>query len=111
MDEDGTGAENDAALLKYIQRVDAEALTHLQAVAPWLRPAHTRTAGFTYLAHHCQTCGVVQGDHYLLAHGGPYWPEDGTSLAGLRVVPGIGCLRADADTSQAGWMDQVEVKS
>ena len=109
-DEDGDRYAGDgAAVLKYVERLNADCLEHVQGVASWLRPAPTRTSGIHYLAHHCESCSAVQGDHFVFGVDGPYWLEDDEAIASLRVVPGVGALRAVATAAGSGWMDRVVV--
>lgn len=107
-DEEGDQYLGDgAAVLHYIERLDTGSLIHLQQVAPWLYPASTRTSGIRYLAHHCESCGAVQGDHFVFSPDGPYFPQDEAGVARLRVVAGVGPLRARASAAMSSWMDNV----
>jgi hypothetical protein len=53
--------EGQGALLHYVEHLDATAAAFVLQHAPWLRLASTRTSGQTYYAHHCTTCGALQG--------------------------------------------------
>lgn len=100
--------EGEGALLKYIEWLEAGALDFIQGRAPWLRMAPTRTYGRPYLAHHCTTCGAIQGDHFLFSPDGPYWPETEDEVAGLAFIQGLGALNARATAGQSEWMNQLE---
>ena len=76
-------------------------------ISLWLRYAPTRTSGQIYLAHHCTTCGALQGDHFVFSPDGPYWPEGDVQLASLRFIRGLGQLTAQASAEQSAWMDRV----
>ncbi|KAF1710180.1 hypothetical protein [Pseudoxanthomonas sacheonensis] len=97
----------DGALLHYIEYLDEGAAAFVRGHAPWLRPASTRTSGQTYLAHHCTTCGAIQGDHFVFSPDGPYWPQDNGDLSRLRFIEGPGALIARASAGQSAWMDRV----
>lgn len=96
------------ALLRFIEAMDEAAIAQVQFHAPWLRMAHTRTSGTTYLAHHCATCGSLQGDHFVFSPNGPYWPQDDAALARLRLIPCEGPLDAQACAGESAWMERVE---
>lgn len=101
-------AAGDTALLRYVKQLDPSTLAFLQSRTPWLRMSATRTSGLTYLAHHCITCGSVQGDHFVFSPDGPYWPEDDFALARLKLIPGGGTLKAQATAGESAWMWRVE---
>jgi len=96
------------ALLTFIEWLDAPVVDQVSARAPWLRMAHTRSSGTVYLAHHCATCGAVQGDHFIHGIDGPYWPEDGLAFASLRFHRCRGALLAKACVAESAWMELVE---
>ncbi len=106
-DEEGAVDQGEGALLRYIERLDDMATAFVTGHAPWLRFASTRTSGQTYLAHHCTTCGTLQGDHFVFSPDGPYWPLDDDQLASLRFIRGLGSLTAQASAGQSAWMDRV----
>lgn len=111
-DEDGDQYAGDGpAVLKYVEGLSPDCVEHVQRVAPWLRPAPTRTSGIEYLAHHCASCDAVQGDHYVFGVDGPYFPQDEAAIASLQVVPGVGALRAVATAAGSGWMERVAVST
>lgn len=99
--------EGEGALLRYIEHLDATAAAFVLSHAPWMRLASTRTSGQTYYAHHCATCGALQGDHYVFSPDGPYWPQDDVALSRLRLIDGIGALTAVASPAESGWMRRV----
>lgn len=94
-------------MLRYIEHLDESATAFVTGHAPWLRFASTRTSGQVYLAHHCTTCGALQGDHFVFSPDGPYWPEGDVQLASLRFIRGLGQLTAQASARQGAWMDRV----
>lgn len=96
------------ALLRYIEQLEPPTLAFVQSRTPWLRMSATRTSGLTYLAHHCITCGAVQGDHFVFDPDGPYWPQDDKALAKLKLVPGQGAVTAQATAGESAWMERVE---
>lgn len=106
--EEGDGDEEEAALLQYVQGLDALSLAYVQKVAPWLRPAYAQTSDTEYLAHHCVSCDALQGDYFVFNPDGPYWPQDDAAIALLKLVPGEGPLRAQATPSFSGWMSRIE---
>lgn len=89
-------ASNEPALLKSVEALDSQGQRFLQAQAPWLRLAESRTAGFAYWANHCQTCGALQGDHYLFGVDGPYGLKSQEQLMALERLDGFGSLEAVA---------------
>lgn len=108
IDEEGHPQEGEGAVLRYIEWLDRPVLEQVAGRAPWLRVAPTRTSGRSYLAHHCTTCGALQGDHYVHSPDGPYFPQDNVELGRVLFVEGAGSLRARADVGESAWMDQVE---
>lgn len=48
-------------MLRCIGHLDESTAAFMTDHAPWLRYVPTRTSGQVYLAHHCTTCGVLQG--------------------------------------------------
>ncbi|HDS1106765.1 TPA: hypothetical protein QDZ64_002392 [Stenotrophomonas maltophilia] len=106
-DDEGVVDQGEGALLRYIEHLDECAAAFVTGHAPWLRYASTRTSGQIYLAHHCTTCGALQGDHFVFSPDGQYWPQDDVQLASLRFIPGLGPLTAQASAGQSAWMDRV----
>ena len=100
--------EGAAALLTYVECLDDAATQLIQHHAPWMRLAATLTFGKTYWANHCQTCGAIQGDHFVREVDGPFWPQDEAALVALTFIPGVGTIQAVCGTSQSSWMTQVE---
>jgi len=82
-DDEGLVDQGEGAVLRYIERLDENTAAFVAGHAPWLRFATTRTSGQTYLAHHCTTCGALQGDHFVFSPDGPYWPQSDVELARL----------------------------
>lgn len=108
-DDEGVVDQGEGALFRYIECIDESATAFVAGHAPWLRFAATRTSGKTYLAHHCTTCGALQGDHFVFSPDGPYWPQNDVELARLTFVQGLGPLTAQASAGQSAWMDRVPV--
>lgn len=108
-DDEGMADQGDGALLRYIERLDENTAAFVAGHAAWLRFDATRASGQTYLAHHCTTCGALQGDHFVFSPDGPYWPQDDVQLASLRFIRGLGPLTAQASAGQSAWMDRVPV--
>lgn len=106
-DDEGVVDHGDGALLSYIEHLDEVAAAFVSGHAPWLRLASTRTSGQTYYAHHCTTCGALQGDHFIFSPDGAYWPQDDVDLGRLRFIEGPGALTAQASAGQSAWMDRV----
>lgn len=108
LEEAGSAIQGEAAVLQFIEALEPAVLEQLQAHAPWLWVAFTRTSDTTYLAHHCTTCGALQGDHFIFSPDGPYWPKDDADLALLRFIEGVGPLNARGCTAESAWMERVE---
>lgn len=87
---------DEPALLKSVKALDSQAQIFIQARAPWLRLAKSCTAGFAYWANHCQTCGALQGDHYLFGVEGHYGLKTEEQLMALDRSDGFGSLEAVA---------------
>ncbi|WP_297866098.1 hypothetical protein [Silanimonas sp.] len=104
--DDELEIEADPAMLSFVSDLSAAAMVRIQAHAPWLRMAPTRTSGMTYLANHC-ACGAVQGDHYLGVPGEAFFPLSQDQLQGLRFLPCEGPLEAEASPGSSAWMVQV----
>lgn len=99
--------EPDPALLGFVEQISLGVAEQVQAHAPWMRMAPTRTSGLTYLANHCQHCDAVQGDHYLGEPGGPFWPDTPALMQALRFLPCQGPLEVEASPGCSAWMAQV----
>jgi hypothetical protein len=66
----------DSSALGRVESVNPEAFKQIQAIAPWWQPVSSATAQADYLGNTCESCGVLQGDHYLESEpGGAFWPE------------------------------------
>lgn len=97
----------DAAVLHYVGGLTEKLQDQVQAVAPWLRYAHTEGAGTTYLANHCQRCETVQGDWFVFGVNGPFFPQTFDEMAKIRVVPGQGEFHGISSPSVSSWMDEI----
>ncbi len=64
-----------ATTLRGIQDLDDQVAAHVREVAPWLKPGRSETANATYWANHCQACGVLQGDYFVMGVNGPVLPS------------------------------------
>ena len=104
----GEVGQGDGALLSRVKHLDEAAASFVLGNAPWLPLASTRTSGETYYAHHCTTCGALQGDHFVFSPDGPYWPQDDVEFARLRYIEGPGALTATAVAGESAWMERVE---
>lgn len=93
-------------MLSFVSDLSADATAQVQAHAPWMRMAPTRTSGMTYLANHC-ACGAVQGDHYLGEPGDTFFPLSPDQVQALRFLPCEDPLEAEADPGSSAWMAQV----
>lgn len=105
---EGVVDEGGPAVLHCVEWLDSDVEAFLCLYAPWVRLAPTATSRLTYHANHCETCGAIQGDHYLHGPDGPYFPQTDADLARLRFVDGAGWLMAVASAGQSGWMERVE---
>lgn len=89
-------------MLRCIGHLDESTAAFMTDHAPWLRYVPTRTSGQVYLAHHCTTYGVLQGDHFVFSPDGPCWPHYDVDLARLTFVQGLGPITAQAFAAQSG---------
>lgn len=96
-----------ASTLLYIQALDDLVAAHVREVAPWLKLGPSGTANATYWANHCQACGVIQGDYFVLGINGPFFPQSRTEADALQSIAGRGPLAANAASSQSGWMNWI----
>jgi 5-methylcytosine-specific restriction endonuclease McrA len=48
----------------YLQRRDVG--EPVRARFPWFRPGYSQTMGMKYYGNHCQWCGALQGEHYVI---------------------------------------------
>jgi hypothetical protein len=94
------------AVLKYIESLDADAARTWRRLAPWVRPAASKTANLSYLANVCD-CGALQGDHYLHEPDGPFFPQDDDSIAAIAVDWVDAPIEATAVAATSAWMDSL----
>lgn len=97
----------DAALLKYVGELTAEVWQQVEAVAPWLRYAHTEGSDATYLANHCQQCETLQGDWYVFGVNGPFFPQTPEEIAAIKIVPGQGEFHGSGTPAVSNWMSKI----
>ena len=96
-----------AATLHGIHDLDDQVAAHVRETAPWLKPGRSQTANATYWANHCETCGVLQGDYFVMGVNGPFFPEFRAEADALELILGRGPLSANATAAQSGWMDWI----
>lgn len=106
-DEEGELEVADAAVLQYVESLDAAVQTFVVQSAPLLRIGRSRTAGSNYWANHCSHCDALQGDHFVMGVNGPFFFQSQEELASLTVRQGGSGLRASAGYSESGWMTQI----
>jgi hypothetical protein len=94
-------------VLSYITAIDAASLAAIQAVAPWLRYGRSETADTTYLANHCERCGVLQGDWFLTEAGAVFFPTDKSEVQDFRVARFDQRLEIDAQCAWSGWHEWI----
>ena len=97
----------DAALLKYVGELTAEVWQQVEAVAPWLRYAHTEGSDATYLANHCQQCETLQGDWYVFGVNGPFFPQTPEEIAAIKIVPGQEEFHGSGTPAVSYWMSKI----
>jgi hypothetical protein len=74
-------------LLKYIRAMpDALAEQLGPDVRQRWRPDDSQTARQTYWMNHCELCDAKQGEHFLQAPDGPFWPATGAEHDALEAV-------------------------
>lgn len=106
-DEEGELEIADAAVLQYVESLDASVETFVVQSAPLLRIGRSQTAGVNYWANHCSHCNALQGDHFVMGVDGPFFFQSQEELASLTVRQGGSTLRASADYSESGWMMRI----
>lgn len=106
-DEEGELEVADAAVLQYVESLDAAAEAFVVQAAPLLRIGRSQTAGVNYWANHCSHCDALQGDHFVMGVNGPFFLQSRDELASLTVHSAGSGLRASAGYSESGWMSWV----
>lgn len=106
-DEEGELEVADAAVLQYVESLDAAAEAFVVQAAPLLRIGRSQTAGVNYWANHCSHCDALQGDHFVMGVNGPFFLQSRDELVSLTVRQGSSGLRASAGYSESGWMSWV----
>ena len=96
-------------ILSYISAVDSASLAAIQSVAPWMRCGRSATAHTTYLANHCQHCGVLQGDWFLAEAGAVFFPTDKSEMQDFVVHRFDQPLAVDSQCSWSGWHDWLPI--
>lgn len=99
--------EPDPALLGFVEVVSDAALAQVNRYAPWMTFVSTKTSGMTYLGNRCESCGAVQGDHYLSRPGEVFFPETPAQVQALHLIPCEGDLAARASPAVGSWMAEV----
>lgn len=106
-DEEGELEVADAAVLQYVESLDAAAEAFVVQAAPLLRIGRSQTAGVNYWANHCSHCDALQGDHFVMGVNGPFFLQSRDELSSLTVHPGSSGLRAIAGYSESNWMSWI----
>lgn len=106
-DEEGELEVADAAVLQYVESLDAAVETFVDQAAPLLRIGRSQTAGVNYWANHCSHCDALQGDHFVMGVNGPFFLQSRDELSSLAVFPGCTGLRATAGYSESIWMSWI----
>jgi len=104
---DEWSADEGPALLKYLTKLNLEALDALNSVAPWIKPTPSKTAGLTYLGNQCEQCAALQGDWHTGSPGAPFFPTSPAEVELLQVLWFNTPIEAEADGAQSSWMDAV----
>lgn len=97
--------DEDPALLKYLAKLNPEALHALGSVAPWIKPTPSKTAGLTYLGNQCEQCVALQGDWHTGSPGAPFFPMSPAEIELLQVQWFNTPIEAEANGAQSSWMD------
>src|SRR5688572_8190722 len=74
--------EADPALLGFVEAASDAVMEHVARHAPWMAFVATKTAGLTYLANLCESCGAVQGDYHLREPDEVFFPQTPAELQG-----------------------------
>nr|WP_162486369.1 hypothetical protein [Stenotrophomonas acidaminiphila] len=106
-DEEGELEVVDAAVLQYVESLDAAVEAFVIQAAPLMRIGSSHTAGVNYWANHCSHCDALQGDHFVMGVNGPFFLQSRDDLASLTVHQGSSGLRAFSGYSESGWMSWV----
>lgn len=106
-DEEGELEVADAAVLQYVESLDAAVEAFVVQAAPLLRIGQSQTAGVNYWANHCSHCDALQGDHFVMGVSGPFFLQSRDELSSLTVHPGSSDLRAIAGYSESNWMSWI----
>lgn len=94
-------------MLQFITSLNADALTRVRQVAPWIRPGFSRMAEATYLANHCPQCGAIQGEWFLTQPGAVFFPCD-TAVPDFETRVFDLHLEAEAGFSESAWLDALK---
>lgn len=95
------------ATLSSIDALDPETAAHIREVAPWLMPGRSKTANATYWANHCDGCGAIQGDYFVMGVNGPFLPQTRAEADALQLILGQGPLAARAFATQSDWTNWI----
>lgn len=76
---------DDTVLLTGIYALNAQAATEVASRAPWMRLAHSHTAGQAYLANHCEHCDAMIGAWYIQEPGEAFFPLTQEELDRLAI--------------------------
>lgn len=99
---------DDAVLLTGITALNGQAAAEVARLAPGMRIAHSKTAGVSYLANHCQHCSAMIGAWFIKKPGEAFFPaslEDAKKLSVMWIDQPIEA--EDEGGSSAVWLDQL----
>lgn len=99
---------DDAVLLTGITALNPLAADEVARLAPCMRLAHSTTAGFAYLANHCEHCGAMIGAWFITKPDEAFFPtslEDAKKLLVAWIDQPIGA--EDEGGSSASWLDHL----
>ena len=100
-----TADEDIPCMVSEVACIDDGVLAFIQSHVPNYRLGYSKMAGESYLANHCPSCGIIQGDFFLHSEpGGPFFPVEPREAAELNIVrlPVDGDLELDAALHRGG---------
>lgn len=98
----------DAVLLTGITALNEAAAGEVARLAPWMRLAHSKTAGLSYLANHCEHCGSMIGAWFIKKPDEAFFPTTPEDTERLSVVWIDKAIEAeDEGGSSAMWLDRL----
>lgn len=103
-EEDDRMWADEPVLLKYVTRLNPEAMAAWFSAAPWVKWTASRTSGTSYYANTCQKCQQLQGDWFTSEPGAPFFPTSSEDAKRLRIQWVETPIEAVANGSQSSWM-------